>query len=247
MVAFLRYAPADDQRPEPLCPAVLARATTARLDEIRAWIKPRLPGSIDEQITFALSCAMKAGGADGFRAAMHLYIDFKWPVDMELCQFVRDTCNALAFALRAETRVWSVRVGLRFPGRSEHRIEWIDDTGNQIAGKVISVDDTFAAAIVQAYDGTIRMGPPRRVFAEHVIANTTLGLYAGVSTEPAPKFSAITPEIERQLMAGVSSESRLPIDPDCAVCSGEGVIPLPDQDFLGENCPNCDGSGKAPS
>lgn len=242
--AFLRYAPADDQRPDPLCDAVLDRATNARLDEIKAWLKPRFPALSDLEIKFALKAAIKAAGPDGFRATASLFHVFNWPADMELCQFVRDTCNALAFSLKVETRVWAVRVGLRFPGRSEHAIEWIDDSGKQSAGKVISVDDTFAAAIVQPMDGVIRAGPPRRVFAEHVIANTTLGEYAGFSTEPRPKFTNITPEIEAQLMAPAPIESRLPIDPtDCPECMGEGVIPLPDQDLLGVNCENCDGTG----
>lgn len=243
--AFLRYAPEDDQRPDPLSDAVLDRACNARLDEIKAWLKPRMPALSDLEIIFALKAAIKAAGPDGFRATNTLFKIFNWPADMDLCCLVRDTCNALAFALRVETRVWAVRVGLRFPGRSEHKIEWMEETGVRLAGKVISVDDTFAAAICQPLlDGTVRAGPPRRVFAEYVVANTTLGEYAGMSTEPGPRLTLITAEIEAALMAPADPplESRFP--EDCPHCDGEGLIPLPGQDMLGEDCEFCDGTGK---
>jgi len=176
--AYLRDVPEGDARPDPLSLAVVARATTARLDEIKAWLTPRLPTLDEDQIKFALATAIKAGGADGFRASVHLREQFKWPVDMDLCCYVRDTCNALAFALRVETRIWAVRAGLRFPAKSNDAIEWIEESGRRLAGKVVSVDDSYAAAIVQAADGLIKAGPPRRVFAESVVANTTTGDYA---------------------------------------------------------------------
>lgn len=233
--AFLRSAPADDKRPDPFCDAVLMRATLARLDEIRAWLKPRWALELSEaEVKFALVAALKAAGADGFRVSVKLHEIFHWPVDMELCQFVRDTCHALAFALRVETRLWGVRTGLRFPGKSEDRIEWVDDQGRAQSGKVISTDPSLALAIVQRFDGVIRMGAPVRVLAETVIANATQGLYG-----PAP----------------ANSESRLP-EPEtsalptgkvlliqCPACKGECVIPLPGQDMLGEDCTHCDGMG----
>jgi hypothetical protein len=228
--AFLRSAPADDKRPDPFCDAVLMRATLARLDEIRAWLKPRWPTELSEaEVKFALMAAMKASGADGFRASVKLLEVFHWPVDMELCQYIRDTCNALAFALRVETRVWGVRVGIRFPAKSEDRIEWRDEQGRPMSGKVISTDASLGIAIVQRFDGTVRMGAPVRVLAETVVANLTQKLY------------------------GDGTESRLP-EPDptpcgevlliqCPACKGERVIPLPGQDMIGEDCPHCDGMG----
>lgn len=224
--AFLRAAPAADPRPEPLAEAVLKRATNARLDEIRAWLKPRLPTLSDEEIGFALMAAMKLGGADGFRTSVKLHETFGWPVDMELCQFVRDTCNALAFALRVETRLWSVRVGLRFPARAEERIEWCDDQERGWAGKVISVDDGLALGIVQRFDGAIRMGAPVRVFAEAVTANLTKGEYAPAATDARRGLT-------------------LAVDNTCPECLGEGLVAAPGQDLLGERCPVCDGTGKA--
>jgi hypothetical protein len=104
--AFLRYAPADDQRPDPFSDAVIRRASNARLDEIKLWAKPRLPAISEEEIRFALMQGMRAGGADGFRASVLLKELFFWPVDMELCQFVRDTCNgARVRAARRDPRL----------------------------------------------------------------------------------------------------------------------------------------------
>jgi hypothetical protein len=183
--AYLRYAPEDDARPEPLAQAVVDRASKARLDEIKVWLKPRMPALTDEEVLFAISAAIKHGGADGFRGSVILKDMFKWPVDMELCQFVRDSCSALAFALRVETRAWVVRVGIRFPGRDNEKIEWIEDSGKQRAGTIISIDPDYGAAIVQPFDGMIRAGPPKRVFAEQVCANTTKGEYAVASYGPA--------------------------------------------------------------
>jgi hypothetical protein len=183
--AFLRYAPDDDQRPEPLAPGVVDRAARARLDEIILWLKPRMPTLTEEEVIFAIAAAIKHGGADGFRGSVILKDMFKWPVDMELCQFIRDSCSALAFALRIETRAWAVRTGLRFPGHDNHKIEWIEDSGKQRAGVIVSCDRDYAAAIVQPFDGMIRAGPPKRVFAEQVIANTTKGEYAVASFGPA--------------------------------------------------------------
>jgi hypothetical protein len=50
---------------------------------------------------------------------------------------------------------------------------------------IVSCDRDYAAAIVQPFDGMIRAGPPKRVFAEQVIANTTKGEYAVASFGPA--------------------------------------------------------------
>jgi hypothetical protein len=183
--AFLRYAPSDDRRPEPLNAPVVARAVQARIDEVRAWIKPRLPAVEDEEIVFALETAIKHGGADGFRAGLLLRDMFKWPVDMDLCLLLRDSCNALAFALRVETRAWVVRSGLRFPAACNDKIEWADDTGKAFAGAVISIDLSYAAAIVQPMDTSYRAGKPRRVFAEQVYANVTRGEYAAMSAGSA--------------------------------------------------------------
>jgi hypothetical protein len=235
MQAFLCYAPSDDLRPDPFADRVLTRATQARLDEIKVWMKPRLPTISDEEVRFALAQALRAGGADGFRATCLLKELFLWPADMTLCGYVRDTCNALAFALRVETRIWSVRAGVRFPGKSEDRIEWMDDQGRTLAGKVISVDPGLAIGIVQAMDGVIRMGPPRRVFAETVTANITQARYPEDSLEAAAN-------LESRLRQGLAIAP--PEDPDCPHCFGEGVIPLPDQDMLGTNCEACGGTGK---
>lgn len=230
---FLRPTPASDPRPDPFCDAVLTRAANARLDEIKAWMKPRLPALSDDEVRFALRAALHAGGADGFRASCTLKAVFDWPVDMELCGYLRDTCHAMAFALRVETREWSVRIGLRFPGKSEDRIEWLDDQDVAHVGKVISTDHGLALGIVQAYDGTIRAGAPRRVLAERVTANLTQALYgAGVS------------DLESRLRQGLAlPPSGKVLLVNCPDCHGDGVIPLPDQDMLGVDCETCDGQG----
>ena len=183
--AFLRSAPREDPRPDPLAAEVLLRATNARLDEIKAWLSPRLPALSEEEIKFALMTGMKRGGADGYRASRAIQDEFGWPVDIELCQFVRDTCNALAFALRTETRAWVVRVGLRFPGKDGDKIEWLDEGGKACAGQIIAVDRNLACAIVQPSDGLYKAGKPRRVHAEQVTANTTKGEYAVYSIGPS--------------------------------------------------------------
>lgn len=174
--AYLRYAPEDDTRPEPLDPKVIARAIQARFDEIKVWLAPRLPTISDEEVLFALATSVRLGAADGFRVGVFLRDMFKWPVDMDLCCYLRDTCNALAFALKVETREWVVRTGLRFPASGDDAIEWIDNLSDKkMTGKLVSLDPSFAAAIVQPADGLLRAGKPRRVFAEQVTANVTKG------------------------------------------------------------------------
>jgi hypothetical protein len=177
MPESLRQLPEGERRPEPLDPAVLNRAVNARHEEITKWLAPRVPTLTPEAVTFAVTAAIKRGGADGFRASMFLKTEFEWPVDMELCGWVRDCCNAMAFALRAVTREWVVRVGIRFPGKDGEKIEWVNEGSHEHAGVIISVDPSYAAAIVQRYISGSPMHQPVRVFAEDVYANINRGEY----------------------------------------------------------------------
>lgn len=193
--AFLRYPPEGDTRPDPLAAPVLERAAFAKFGAIKEWLQPRQPTLTDEDISSTLISAIRQGGADGFRASVHLKDNAGWPVDMDLCCLVRDSCNALALALKDETRAWVLRTGLRFPAKSEDTIEWESEFGKQFAGKVIAVDSGLACALVQPFDGLIRAGQPRRVHAESVVANTTTGEYAipriGPATLPAANAEAV--------------------------------------------------------
>jgi hypothetical protein len=173
--AYLRQVHPGDARPEPLNEAVLARACTARMAEIKAWLSPRVLSITEDEIVFALTTAIGSAGADGFRAATVLKNEFLWPVDMELCLLVRDTVTAMAQALRAETRVWVLRTGMRFPAKSEDSIEFIDGVGKTRTGKVTGIDSALAAAFVQPFDGLIRAGGPTRVLAEQVMKNISTG------------------------------------------------------------------------
>lgn len=179
--AYLRYAPDDDQRPDPLAPSVLDRAAEAWLDETMLWLKTRIPGMAREQVKFALVAALRRGGSDGFRTATCLKGDFAWPVDMELCRLLADCCNAVPFSLRVVTREWAVRTGLRFPARPLDKIEWTH-RGPKLAiersGEVVSVDHSYAAALVTPLQGLTKITPPVRVFAEDVYANVTQGHHA---------------------------------------------------------------------
>ena len=176
--AYLRYAPVDDQRPDPLAPTVISRAAMARIDEIMEWLKPRIPTLTREEVLFALEACIRSGAADGFRAGVGLKENFGWPVNTDLVLLLRDCCDALAYALRVETRMWAVRAGVRFPASENERIEWSDERGKGIAGVVISVDPSYAAAIVQPMTNDTKAGQPRRVYAERVFANVTRGEYA---------------------------------------------------------------------
>lgn len=220
--AFLRPAPPTDARPEPLHPSVVQRASRAREDEIATWLKPRVPALTTEQISFALQAALIGGGADGFRCSTVLREKFGWPVDMELCGYVRDTCNALAFALRIETRVWVARTGVRFPGKSGDSIEWLDERDDgQRQGQLIAVDRDYASAVVQPISSLIKAGPPRTVFAEHVLANITQALYPSAPGADRPT----TPELV------------------CPACNGLGMIASLHPEKVANCCMSCEGTG----
>lgn len=178
--AYLRYAPEGDERPEPLSKPVVERAIEARLDEIKAWLKPRLPTLADADVRFALTSSLKGSGSDAFRAGVLLKEMFRWPVDFDLTLLLRDTIGALALALKVETRIWAVRTGLRFPGKDGDSVEWEDETGKPQHGAIVAVDRDYAAALVRPPDGLTRVHQPMRVFAEHVTANVTQGEYPKV-------------------------------------------------------------------
>lgn len=182
--AFLRYAPADDQRPQPLSPAVLRRAAATRLDATLSWLKTRIPGLDEEQIIFALATSMERGGFDGFRTATKLKENFSFPVDWEMAKIAAEVCASAEFSLKIETGEWALRTGLRFPAKCGERIEFMH-RDRERAGKVLSVDYTYAAAIVEPFYGasSATMDTPLRVFAEDVYANTTRGEYAFLADE----------------------------------------------------------------
>lgn len=189
--AYLRPAPEHDARPDPLDDAVVARAAKTRLDEVRAWLKPRIPSLTDEEITEALSSSVKRGGADGFRMAVSLKNDFSWPADIELTLACRDICDALAFALKLETGVWALRTGMRFPGKSNDQVVWIDAAGRKMMGTVVAGDACYASGLVQPFEGLVKAGQPRRVLAEQVIANITTDEHAApLLTAPKKAKSA---------------------------------------------------------
>lgn len=185
--AYLRPAPEGDGRPDPLNENVVARAAATRLEVVRSWLTPRIPSLSDEEIAFALGMAVKRGGADGFRMAVALKNEFSWPADIELTLACRDICDALAFSLKLETGAWALRTGLRFPGKSNHQVVWVDATDRKQMGTVVAVDPCYAAAVVQPFEGLVKAGQPRRVLAEQVVANITTDEHGMARIAPPAK------------------------------------------------------------
>lgn len=175
--AYLRYAPEGDERPEPLSKPVVDRALESRLVDVKAWLKPRMPTLTDSDIMFAVASALKGSGADAFRAGVILKDMFSWPVDIDLIMVLRDAIQGLAIALKIETGLWVLRVGLRFPGKDGDTIEWEDEFGKARAGTIKTIDATYAQALVQPPDGLTKVHKPVRVCAETVTANITQADY----------------------------------------------------------------------
>jgi hypothetical protein len=177
--AYLRYAPADDQRPKPLSPEVLRRAAATRVAETMSWLKSRIPGLDEDQVIFALTTCMSQGGFDGFRTGVKLRENFSFPVDWEMAKIAHEACSAVEMSLKIETGAWALRTGIRFPAKCGDRIEFIH-RDRERAGQIISIDFTYAAAVVTPFygDSQASMDTPIRVFAEEVYANTTRGEYA---------------------------------------------------------------------
>ncbi|UTC28691.1 hypothetical protein MARCHEWKA_01780 [Brevundimonas phage vB_BpoS-Marchewka] len=186
---FLRTPPEGDARPDPLADCVVVRAIGRHLDGLQAWLKPRIPALPDAEVTAAVTTALRAAGADGFRMALVLKNEFSWPADMALALLLRDVTDSLAFSLRIETAEWAMRTGFRFPGKSHHQIVWADHNDKLRAGTVIAVDNGYASALVQGFEGLVKAGEPRRVLAERVVSNITTDEH-GVSTLPARKGTA---------------------------------------------------------
>lgn len=176
---YLRTPPATDGRPDPLADSVIRRAVAGRMDEIKAWLKPRFVDQAqDDAILEAITVALRAGGADGFRMSVILKNDFSWPADMGLALLMRDVTDSLALALRIETSEWAMRTGLRFPAKSNDQIVWADHTDKLRGGTVIAVDNGYASALVQPFEGLVKAGEPRRVLAERVVSNITTDEHA---------------------------------------------------------------------
>ena len=185
---FLRTPPANDGRPDPLADVVIARAVSSRLDEIKAWLKPRFLQTEDADILAAITVALRAGGADGFRMSLILKNDFSWPADMGLALLMRDVTDSLAFALRIETAQWAMRTGFRFPAKSNDQIVWLDHFDKLRAGTVVAVDNGYASGLVQGFEGLVKAGEPRRVLAERVVSNITTDQHgvADLTVQKAP-------------------------------------------------------------
>lgn len=173
--AVLRPPPEGDARPDPLSETVLTRAIALKIDDAMSWLRPRIPTLTEEEATFAIAASLRRGGADAFRAGVSLKNEFSWPVDTAMVLVLRDMVEALAFALRLETVAWVLRTGVRFPAQDRQQIEWIDGSGKQRAGTVVAIDKTYAAGVVQPFEGLVKAGEPRRVLAEQVFANITTG------------------------------------------------------------------------
>lgn len=188
---FLRTPPEDDGRPDPLADSVIARAVHSRIDEIKSWLKPRIPSLSDADICAAITTALRAAGADGFRMSVVLKNEFSWPADMDLALLMRSVTEGLAFHLRIETAEWAMRTGFRFPAKSSHQIVWLDHNDKTRAGTVVAVDNCYASALVQGFEGLVKAGDPRRVLAERVISNITTDEH-GVTrlAPPARKVAA---------------------------------------------------------
>lgn len=176
--AYLRTPPSGDQRPEPLSDAVVRRAAQSRIADVMAWLKPRLPTLTEDEAVQVIAAGIKAGGSDGFRTGVAIKAEAGWPIDMDACLLLRDCCEYLAFALRVETRAWALRVGIRFPGADKQAIEWIEPSGRRRSGTIVACDHGTASAMVEPKSGLLEAGPPKRVYAESVIANVTTGEYA---------------------------------------------------------------------
>ena len=186
---FLRTPPEGDGRPDPLADSVIARAVDRNIDAIKSWLKPRIPSLDDAEISAAITTALRAAGADGFRMSVVLKNEFSWPADMDLALLMRSVTESLAFSLRVETGEWAMRTGYRFPAKSNHQIVWLDHNDKTRAGTVVAVDNCYASALVQGFDGLVKAGDPRRVLAERVISNLTTDEH-GVARLPVPSRKA---------------------------------------------------------
>ncbi|USN13849.1 hypothetical protein PAPPERLAPAPP_01750 [Brevundimonas phage vB_BpoS-Papperlapapp] len=186
---FLRTPPQGDGRPDPLSDRVIARAVDRHLDGFQAWLKPRIPALDDAEVAKAVTTALRAAGADGFRMAVVLKNEFSWPADMGLALLLRDVTESLAFSLRIETSEWAMRTGFRFPGKSNQQIVWADHNDKLRSGTIVAVDNCYASALVQGFEGLVKAGEPRRVLAERVVSNITTDEH-GVSTLPDRKGTA---------------------------------------------------------
>lgn len=182
---FLRSPPEGDGRPDPLADSVIARAVDRHIDQIKDWLKPRIPSLDDAEIVAAVTTALRTAGADGFRMSVVLKNECSWPADMDLALVMHSVTNALAFALRVETGEWALRTGYRFPAKSNHQIVWLDHNGKTRAGTVVAVDNCYASALVQGFEGLVKAGDPRRVLAERVVSNLTTNEH-GVTRLPSP-------------------------------------------------------------
>lgn len=181
---FLRPLPEGDPRPDPLSDPVIARAIASRLDEIKSWLKPRIPSLDDGEIAGAVTTALRAAGADGFRMAVVLKNECSWPADMALALLMRDVTESLAFALRIETAEWAMRTGFRFPAKCNHHVSWLDHGDKVRMGTVVAVDTCYASALVQPFEGLVKAGDPRRVMAERVLSNLSTDEHGVPSIDP---------------------------------------------------------------
>lgn len=175
---YLRTPPQSDGRPDPLADRVIHRAIAGRLAEIKTWLSPRVPGTEDSAVIAAVTMAARAGGADGFRMSVFLKNECSWPADMALALLMRDVTESLALALRIETAEWAMRTGFRFPAKSNDQIVWADHNDKLHGATVISVDNCYASALVQPFEGLVKAGEPRRVLAERVVSNITTDEHA---------------------------------------------------------------------
>ncbi len=178
--AFLCYAPSEDERPEPFADAVIAVAVNGARKEFNTWLSSVSHPLSELELNAAFAIAIRHAGDDGYRVSRVLHDTFRWKMDMEGVRIVARICEGLPFALRAATRQWAVRTGVRFPAKDKERIGF-EMGGEDREGVVISVDQSFAAAIVRPYIGLVPMDPPKRVFAEKVFANVTRGHQAVLS------------------------------------------------------------------